>query len=36
MIPGDVDIEGGNTAGPLKKTPFETEQREEEKVSGTD
>jgi hypothetical protein len=36
MIPGDVEIEGGNTADPLEKTAFETDQREEEEVNGTD
>jgi hypothetical protein len=36
MIPGDVEIDRGNSAAPLEKTAFETEQREEEKVNGTD
>jgi hypothetical protein len=36
MIPGDGEIDRGNTADPVEKTSFEMEQREEEKVNSTD
>jgi hypothetical protein len=36
MIPSDEEIDRGHTADPFEKTTFETEQREEEKVNGTD
>jgi hypothetical protein len=36
MIPKDAEVNRGKTANPFEKTSFEMEQREEEKVNGTD
>jgi len=36
MIPGDGEAEWGDTVEPLEKMIFEGDQREEEKLNGTD
>jgi hypothetical protein len=36
MIPSDGGVDRGNTADLFEETTFEAEQREEEKVNGTD